>query len=228
MKRTLIIFILLICLLPCFAVAADEGKPLFAVKDENGLWGYIDCKGNLVIPGTFTWAEDFRGEYALACQYPEGFVKSDDSFGEYELPDGRSMPSNGFYGIIDIDGQWVVAPEYEEVYSSDEGANYAGGRDTGVYLFLGKTDNKWKFGFFDIPSGYFSGLIYDYVETDFESELELDPKLIGVEMDGKLGYADRKTGEIIITCKYSPYGTKDLMANTAWLNCPNHMAMTTY
>ena len=60
MKRTLLIYILLIFLLPCFAVAADEGKPLFAVKDENGLWGYIDCKGNLVIPGTFTWAEDFR------------------------------------------------------------------------------------------------------------------------------------------------------------------------
>ena len=59
MKRCFFIFLLILCLLPYLAWA-EEGKPLYAVKDENGLWGYIDCKGKLIIPGTFTWAEDFR------------------------------------------------------------------------------------------------------------------------------------------------------------------------
>ena len=86
MKRIWIL-LLALCLLP-LSVCAEEGKPLIAVKGENGLWGYIDCRGNPVIPCTFTWAEDFRGDYALACQYPDGFVPEEDHVGTYHLPNG--------------------------------------------------------------------------------------------------------------------------------------------
>lgn len=110
MKRIWIL-LLALCLLP-LSVCAEEGKPLIAVKGENGLWGYIDCRGNPVIPCTFTWAEDFRGGYALACQYPDGFVPEEGHVGTYHLPNGQWMPPEGLAGIIDASGQWVVPPEY--------------------------------------------------------------------------------------------------------------------
>jgi len=206
MKRMLIIVLLTLCLLPCL-VLAEEGKPLYAVKDENGLWGYIDCKGNLLIPGTFTWAGDFRDGYALACQFPQGFTPEENHVGTYNLPDGRWMPPEGLFGIIDTTGQWVVPPEYNDVLSSDEGSSYAGGRDTGVYWFAGIVDGKYKQGFFDIPSGFFSGLIYDGVDIEFY--FDMDPELINVTMDGKLGFASRTTGEIVIPCQYSPDDSRD-------------------
>ena len=45
---------------------ASTGEPLYAVREPNGLWGYIDRQGVQVIPGTFTYAEDFQGGYAVA------------------------------------------------------------------------------------------------------------------------------------------------------------------
>lgn len=211
MKRCFFIFLLILCLLPYLAWA-EEGKPLYAVKDESGLWGYIDCRGNPVIPCTFTWAEDFRGDYALACQYPDGFVPEEDHVGTYHLPNGQWMPPEGLAGIIDTSGQWVVPPEYNDVLSSDEGADYAGGRDTGVYWFSGFVDGKNKQGFFDIPSGFFSGLIYDGVDIEFY--FDMDPELIRVVMDGKLGFANRTTGEIVIPCQYDPFDSRDFMGDS--------------
>ena len=71
MKRVLkrLLFLLLmsllaVCLVSLTAVA-EAGKPLYAVEDVNEKWGYIDSEGNLVIPFTFSYAEDFRGDYAL-------------------------------------------------------------------------------------------------------------------------------------------------------------------
>jgi len=210
MKRIWIL-LLALCLLP-LSVHAEEGRPLFAVKGENGLWGYIDSRGNLVIPCTFAWAEDFRGDYALACQYPDGFVPDKDHVGTYHLPNGQWMPPEGLAGVIDASGQWVVPPEYNDVLSTDEGANYAGGRDTGVYWFSGFVDGKNKQGFFDIPSGFFSGLIYDGVDIEFY--FDMDPELIGVVMDGKLGFANRATGEIVIPCQYDPFHSREFMGDS--------------
>lgn len=201
MKRCFFIFLLILCLLPYLAWA-EEGKPLYAVKDENGLWGYIDCKGKLVIPGTYTWAEDFRGDYALACQFPEGFTPEKDHVGTYDLPDGRWMPPEGLSGIIDTTGQWVLPPEYSDVLSSDESACYAGGQDTGIYWFYGHAEGKPKQGFFDIPSGYFSGLIYDDVELEWTSHM--DSELICVEVDDLKGFVRRATGETVIPCQLDP------------------------
>ena len=197
MKRGLILC-LIFCLFSCGA-AADAGKPLYAVKDENGLWGYIDSRGTLVIPGTFSWAEDFRGDYALACQYPEGYaLPRNRETGLLPLGEGRWMQPWGLNGIINTQGEWVVPPEYFDILSNDEGSCYAGGLDTGVYWL---SDGP-KEGFFDIPSGFFSGLIYDGVCVSFYEEM--DARLIGVIMDGKLGFASRETGEIVIPCRYDP------------------------
>lgn len=185
MKRCFIVFLLLIYLLPCLAWA-EEGKPLYAVKDKNGLWGYIDCKGNLVIPGTFTWAEDFRGDYALARL----------------IPDGEPVTEYGFFGVIDSSGRWVLPPEYYEILSISDSGNYAGGRDTGVYLVVNGWQEGSKAGFFDIPSGFFSGLVYDDVELEWTNDM--DAELICVEVDDLKGFVRRATGETVIPCQLDP------------------------
>ncbi len=182
LKRPLCILAVLLLLLT--SALAEEGKPLYAVKDENGLWGYIDCKGNLVIPGKFAEAEDFRGDYALVRQ-----------------------DWGGLFGIIDAKGEWVLPPEYEDILSESDSGDWANGRDNGVYLVVQGWKKEDKVGFFDIPSGFFSGLIYD--DVDIEWTENTDREYIGVTMDGKLGFASRTTGEIVIPCQYSPDDSRD-------------------
>ena len=88
---------------------ASAGEPLYAVREPNGLWGYIDRQGALVIPGTFTYAEDFRGGYAVACQYPDGFTlpKGDETEPLYLLGSGEYMQYTGLEGIINARGSGV-------------------------------------------------------------------------------------------------------------------------
>lgn len=197
-SRILVFCLIVITLLPLNACAL-AGEPLYAIRDTNGLWGYIDNQGTLVIPGTFTNAEDFRGSYAIACQYPEGFVllEGEEIDPLYKLDNGEYMKYTGLEGIIDASGKWVVDPEWFSIMSGDEGPDFWGGCDEGVYwLYRGN-----KNGFFDILSGFFSGAIYDDV---FFGLGETDTELIGVVMDGKAGFVRRSTGETVIPFRYAP------------------------
>ena len=176
------------CLLACLfglTATAEAGKPLYAVEDVNEKWGYIDSEGSLVIPFTFSFAEDFRGSYALVRQFPE---------------DMMTYEENGFYGIIDQTGAFVLPPEYYDILSEDTG-RYLGGINDGFYYIWDGSKSGSKCGFFDIPSGFFSGLIYDNVAVMWGEGQ--DPELIGVTMEGKTGFARRQTGEIVIPCRYS-------------------------
>ncbi len=180
-----IMCLLAVCLLGLTA-AAEAGKPLYAVEDVNEKWGYIDSEGSLVIPFTFSYAEDFRGDYALVRQFPEDMV----TYEEY-----------GFYGIIDQTGAFVLPAEYYDINSVEDAGDYCGGINDGFYYIRDGWKSGSKCGFFDIPSGFFSGLIYDGVTVLWGTVQ--DPELIGVTMEGKTGFARRQTGEIVIPCQYS-------------------------
>ena len=182
MKR-LLLCMLAFCLFGLTA-AAEVGKPLYAVEDIHGKWGYIDSEGSLVIPFTFSYAEDFREDYAVVRQFPDGM----DTYEE-----------EGFYGIIDQTGSFVLPAEYHEILSDDNG-EYLGCNEQGVFCVTDGWGPGSKCGFFDIPSGFFSGLLYDDV-TVLSSDQ--DPELIGVTVEKKTGFASRKTGEIVIPCRYS-------------------------
>ena len=140
MKRCMVVFLLMICLLPCLA-GAEEGQPLYAVKDENSLWGYIDCKGKIVIPGTFTWAEDFRGDYALVRLIPEG----------------EPVEEYGYFGIVDSSGEWVLPPEYYDVLSVSDSGDWANGRDAGIYYIVNGWSKGRKRAFSIYPPASFPG-----------------------------------------------------------------------
>ena len=66
-------------------------------------------------------------------------------------------------GVIDAEGNWVVAPQYfvDEGY---DGWTY-GGLNEGMYLVWDSTEDDEErvrphYGFFDVPSGYFSGIVF--------------------------------------------------------------------
>ena len=148
---------------------------------ENGLWGYMDYRGRTVIAPQFARADEFRGAgYATA------------------IPVGNTWQDGG--GIIDRQGDWVVPPEYilDDGY---DGFLY-GGEDTGVVWLHGLEDDGLV-GFFDLRSGYFSGLRF-CSSSPWVSETD---KLIAVcspEEDGwnDVGFVDRTTGEVALDFRY--------------------------
>ena len=102
---------------------------------SNGLWGYIDQQGELVLPYQWSYCGDFRGNgYALVCT------------------------KSGQYGIISSTGDYMIYP----IPFADEAEElgYYGGKDTGVYWL----DNGQNMGFFDVQSGFFSGYRYDLTQ----------------------------------------------------------------
>ncbi len=197
MKR-MIVWLLLIPLYLTPLRGLAEREPLFnAYDEETGKMGYIDKTGQWVIPPQFDGAYGFRGDYAVVEMAP---VEDDE-------PDrwGRRLAREG---IIDREGNWALPPEYWT--DAGYGGWYYGGKDTGIWIIWSRDDvyqdvdeNENDIlvesldGFFDIPTGFFSGLKWTYVDPI------LDSRLIPVADESqRIGYADRTTGELVIPCLY--------------------------
>lgn len=158
-----------------FSFALSEGAYLYPAKGDNGLYGYIDETGAWAIAPAFSFAGKFRGNFAEAA-----------------LPDAADTAS----GIIDKTGAFVLAPEY--LIDSGYDGGYYGGRDTGIFY----VSNDSGAGFFDIPSGCFSGIKWSAVFPWIDETDTTSGALVPVmTMDGA-GYAERGTGKEIIPCKY--------------------------
>ena len=134
MKKMLSLTLLLLLLLPGFARAGSSAPLLPAYDETSGKEGYIDVNGHWGILPQFESAGMFRGRYAA--------VSTGDPW-EYTM------------GIIDETGAWVVEPHYfvDEGY---DGWTY-GGLNEGLYQVW---DEDMNTGFFDVPSGYYSGLVF--------------------------------------------------------------------
>ena len=77
---------------PAYAQTGNFAEGLCCVKNSEGLWGYIDDGGNLVIPFMY---EDANG---FSC--------------------GRALvKTEGLYGYIDKTNQFVIPATYQEAYS---------------------------------------------------------------------------------------------------------------
>ena len=156
MKKCLALCLLLLVSLPAIARAGSSAA-LFPAYDENTeKWGYIDPSGQWAIAPQFETAGLFRGNYAA--------VSTGDPW-EYTM------------GIIDASGAWVVEPHYfvDEGY---DGWTY-GGLNEGMYLIWDRRaddENRERphYGFFDVPSGYFSGIVF-YGEMCWWTQEKLVP-----------------------------------------------------
>ena len=172
----------LLLLLPALALA--ENEQLYPAQGENGLMGYINARAEWVIAPQFDGAGSYRGDYAAAWMLPEG--ADPDEWWDVDCT-----------GIIDRSGNWVLLPEYS-LFSGQSG-EWFGGKDDGIWLVTQWSSGSDLEGFFDIPSGTFSGLKW-YAVWHWCS----DSRLIPVE-DAETylaGYADRSTGEMVIPCLY--------------------------
>ena len=181
MKRLLLVCLMILCLLPLCGRAADVA--LYPIR-ENGLWGYMNRAGETVIEPRFAQADPFRGRFARVV------------LPSYE-PD-----SPGLEGIIDREGNWALAPSDGRIQSKANFGNDIGGTDTGVYLIYDQHGRWEKAGYFDIPSGFCSGLIYEDVDNDWIGDIDVE--LICVTVDGNKGFAERSTGRIVISCQFEP------------------------
>jgi len=162
-------------LLPVYAFAGSSA-PLFpAYDEETGKYGYIDANGQWAIQPQFEEAHLFRGHYAA--------VSTGD-------------PWDSTMGVIDETGTWVVEPQYfvDEGY---DGWTY-GGLNEGIYQVW---DEDMHTGWFDVPSGYFSGLV-DSGELRWWTKEKLVP--IGN------GFYNRTNGQLVFSL---PEGYE-----TDWLN----------
>lgn len=183
MKRALMILLLL--LLSVSTIAYSE-EALFPACDKNGKWGYINTQGAFVIPAQYDSALAFRGSYAVVSV---------------------ASGSADQQGIIDRDGRFVLEPNY--TISAGYNDRLYGGNDTGVWLVTRYSDEIWdeteetllqarREGFFDIPTGTFSGLQWRRIWPWCSAG-----RLIPVVNDqGEAGYADRTTGKMVIPCRY--------------------------
>ena len=202
MRKALLLSCLCLSLLSftAFAETPASDIALFPARAENGLWGYIDSQGTWVIEPQFNYAYGFRGNYAEVTVYPEGFVPDETQY----------MGNLDMSGIIDRNGTFVLPPTYSLSDGYDE--QYYGGKDTGIWWITRWQDDVWgededgeetltqraKCGFFDIPSGCFSGLKWSDIWPWCT-----DSRLIPVIDDTfRAGYADRTTGEMVIPCQY--------------------------
>ena len=189
MKRVLV---LLVFCLAFTGLAFAEEKPeqtlpsmtssfLLPMPDINGKWGYINSEGKYAIAPQFDFASEFRGNYARVIADQED-DNNDDGYHD---------------GIIDRNGNMVLEP----FYSIDGGYNggYYGGKDTGIWLVMRNNDETDEsMGFFDIPSGHFSGFHWSDV-CQWCSESHLIPVM---DYGYRVGYAERSSGEMVIPCRY--------------------------
>lgn len=198
--KKLLLYLLVCLMLPAIAKA----ETLYPAKADNGLWGYINAETEWIIAPQFDGTNGFRGDYAAAWMIPDEAKLSDWS--DYDWLDYDCM------GVIDRAGNWVLTPEYS--LSSGQSGDWFGGKDEGIWLV-----NQWEssdmMGFFDIPSGTFSGLKW-YEVWHWCSDSRLIPVIDRENYNA--GYANRSTGELVIPHLYysvDPANFNDGVASVA-------------
>ena len=168
MKKCLALCLLLLVSLPAIAHAGSSAALFPAYDEKTEKWGYIDKSGQWAVMPQFETAGLFRGNYAA--------VSTGDPW-DYTM------------GIIDASGAWAVEPHYfvDEGY---DGWTY-GGLNEGMYLIWDENLRETnRMGYFDVPSGYFSGLVF-FGEFRWWTQETLVP--IGD------AYYDRTNGQEVIT-----------------------------
>lgn len=110
---------------------------------SNGLWGKIDCAGNIILPIIYDdisscdrvkyqglWGCVRNGEQIVPCEYIKlggGVVWGDNSYKALE----PSQYKDGKWGIIEDNGRICLEFEYDEIHTVDD------------YVFEIRKGDKW-------------------------------------------------------------------------------------
>ena len=170
-----------------------QQRLVFCVDEK---YGYLDEKGNEVIPAKFNWAMDFYD--GLACVME----------GDWE--------SGGTWGFIDSNGNYVINPVYSNAMSFNESglAPVAEGDKWGYINQKGEyvIEPQYEYAFQFAKNGKAQVTVNDkYGYIDLSGDFVIEPKfddafefengyaavMIGDWMTGKWGYIDEK-GEYLV------------------------------
>ena len=161
-------------------------------SDEENKWGYIDKKGNVVIPLSFREADDFS-----------------DGFAKVKVWNGKDFK----YGYIDKSGNVVIPAKYDFM-SEDFSEGMAKVEIDDKYGFIDKSGNlivptKYKNSF---PDGFTEGLAavekgkkYGFIDKNgveiiplkYRQAGEFSEGLAYVALEDKWGFIDKTGTEVI-------------------------------
>ncbi|HEY9364684.1 MAG TPA: WG repeat-containing protein, partial [Chitinophagaceae bacterium] len=141
-----------------------------AAATKGGGWGFIDYSGKMIIPLNFEEVGDFSSRT--------------------EIRDGKIVDAgvarakmNGKWGHINLKGEWITEPVYDEVLDFD--GSYA------------KVKNNNKFGLINIRKEVITACIYDEIRMD----KDLIYAIMVKDKSGKWGIMDFY-GKLVVPCKY--------------------------
>jgi hypothetical protein len=157
----------------------EGGADLIPAKAENGLWRYIDEKGQTVIPFRFTYAGPFRNGVAEVKDYLSDSLVVIDHSGKVVVKSSEYPFYKASLVWLDRDNRkiWSISRDnYEELYLLDKN-------------FI-RVRRKGKYGLLTIGDQLIIPCNYDYV-----SEPSSDGHVI-VTQGKKWGVADSKTGRV--------------------------------
>jgi hypothetical protein len=181
----------------------QPGVGFGSVGYTGPLYGYIDIKGDFVIPPSFSRAQGSSGITVAAGLPPHGFVGLFSLEGSTLLPSHASsidIPSEGFrrvaffdrpdeevpegarWGMIGEDGKWLLPPVYPMISSFQEGR---------AVVQFGNGDENW----IDLKGRRVSG-------SSFSACGDFHEERASVMRDGLCGYAD-PDGCTVIDMQYS-------------------------
>lgn len=177
----------------------------FAPVKKSGIWSYIDHSGEIVSSQSFSYAHSFSDGIALISNGGESFSFIDTDFdvlSNFTIP--YTKPNSHAYipyvrhgllavggidekwGCIDINGNWVIPAEYDNLYIID---------DDLIGAKLGE-----KSGYLDYTGEIVIPIDYDSVSWySYENLLSVGK----YDSDGVLRYGViNKAGEIVLPLEY--------------------------
>lgn len=193
-KHSMLWFAVIVMMLISISCTAQDNDGLYLIKDEAGLYGYIDKTGKIVIKPQFEYADDFS----------------------------EGLAAVGKMGYIDITGKIVITPQFEFGSAFREGVAFVA-KDSEKVGIIDKTgrllnnytiDFNWAFfnQFFrfheglatieiDKKYGYFDITGKIVIRPQFENANEFSEGLAAIKIDGSWGFID-KTGKTVIEPKF--------------------------
>ena len=162
MKRLMLVCVMVLCLMPLGGWAEEEIPALYPIR-ENGLWGYMNRAGEVVIEPQWDNADLFDRGVAVVSNntgdHQEKVFLIDetgqeifDPVWEYGQGDVFFDPETGKFGYYDRNTSFLHEPAYEELFSygaTDEEYLFVAEyvrmeeeNDSPVYGVIRKSDGK--------------------------------------------------------------------------------------
>ena len=173
-KRLMLAYVMILCLVLLGSWAEEKtASALYPIR-ENGLWGYMNRAGEVVIEPQWAYAGAFSGNTAIVGLN----AHRNTGISVREMDDG----------LINKNGEYLIEP----------GQHFAIEERTDVYRIIGPAGE----GFFDKVSGSFISPDADFQYVMLWNGDGSGP-IAAENKDGLTGYLDRITGEVVIPFRYT-------------------------